>query len=351
MKKSIRISWWKHVAFWVMYWFVQSILMDENNELGFYLAKNFSMVLLQVIIVYFNLFVLIPYIYQRGRKLLYLLAVLVLIYLAYSASFHCIQYTIAKVHSVFPSILILKFPESILSFHFDFWQVFSDSVPYSLALVCSCVYYLNQTNHIAEREKSQLEIEKNKAELKFLRSQISPHFLFNSLNNLHYLIGKDRQRSEQYTLKLSEVLRYIVYSAKEEEVPLVDEIKHIESYIDLMKLSIESSEKISYINSISKSELRISPLLLLTIIENGFKHSGIRYDNSATLSIQLTLRHHKMALKMRNTISPNTSVQENKSTSLQNLRTRLKLSYPDRHAFVFNIDDHEAFTSLTIDLD
>jgi len=333
-----------------MYWLVQSILMSENDQLAFYLAKNFPMVMLQVIIVYFNLLVLIPYLYHRGRKLMYLLTALALIYLAYSASFHCIQYTLAQVHNVFPSIHTIKFPESILSFQFSFWQVFSGSVPYSLAFVSSCVYDLNQTNHIAEREKSQLELEKNKAELKFLRAQISPHFLFNSLNNLHYLIGKDQQRSEQYTLKLSEVLRYIVYSAQEEEVPLDDEVKHIESYIDLMKLSIESSEKISYTNTISTSEHRISPLILLTIVENGFKHSGIRYDNSAILSIQLTLQHHKMGLEMRNTISRNTRIQENKSTSLENLRTRLKLSYPDRHAFVFRTEDQEAFTSLSIDL-
>lgn len=350
VKNSIHISWLKHIAFWLIYWIVQSILMSENKDLSFYLAKNLPMVALQVFIVYVNLNILIPYIYSKGQTIWYILAALVLVYLTYSVSFYCIQFVLAKAHSIIPEIYALKFPDEMLRFQFDFWSVFSGSAPYSLAFVCSSANYLNKANQKREQEKSLLTLEKNQAELQFLRSQISPHFLFNSLNNLHYLIGKDQALSEQYTLKLSEVLRYIVYNSKEEKVALEDEVAHIETYIDLMQISIEDPACVNFTYHIGMNNYVISPLLLLTIVENEFKHSGIKYSNKAELSIILNLEKTLFQLEMKNSISASPIKTDNKSTSFDNLRKQLDMIYPDKHEFIFKTDTETAFTSLSIDL-
>ncbi len=345
------MSWVKHSVFWIVYWVTQSLLMSNNKDLGFYLAKNLSMVVIQIFVVYFNLFVLIPWVYRKGKVILYLVLGLILIYLSYGLSFHCIQFVLNTVHGFIPSIHALEFPDSMLSFQFDFWQLFSGSVPYSLAFVCSSAYFLTKSNAIQEKEKSWLLLEKNKTELQFLKSQISPHFLFNSLNNLHYLIGKDQELSMRYTVKLSEILRYIVYNSKEEAVLLDHELKHLDAYVELMKMSIEQAHRINFQNTIPPNKYVISPLMLLTIIENGFKHSGIKYKDSAELNISLELSGQQLVLTMRNTIEVHKSTSTGNNSSLVNLKKRLELLYRDKHDFVFEIKNEKAFTSLMIELE
>ncbi len=209
----------------------------------------------------------------------------------------------------------------------------------------------SKANSEKEKERTWLTIEKQNTELKFLKSQISPHFLFNSLNNLHYLIGKDTGLSEKYTLKLSEVLRYIVYDSKEDTVPLAEEINHIKAYIELMKISIEHPEKIIWKESSDNKVYQISPLILLSIIENGFKHSGIKYNKNAMLSIVLNVADHTLNLNMENTIGENLPFISERSNSLNNLRKRLNILYKDKHQFKLETDEKKAFTSLTINLD
>lgn len=358
MKKIKRIAiqfleeqkWIKHMIFWLAYWLFQSFLMNDENNLLFYLTKNFAMVSLQMLLVYFNLFVLIPQILLTGHRILYIFLAAIIIYLTYTISFRWIQLVLEKVHLVFPVVHAIKFPESLLNFNLDFWSVFSDSVPYSLAIACSTSYFISIINIEKEKEKAWLTIEKQNTELRLLKSQISPHFLFNSLNNLHYLIGKDRGLSEKYTLKLSEVLRYIVYESREDIVPLDAEINHVKSYVELMKISIENPDKIVWKEKIDFKSYNISPLILLSIIENGFKHSGIKHNSNAHLKIVVEVENYRLSLRMVNTIDENVSFSSEKSNSLKNLQKRLTILYKENYQFHLEIGKQKAFTTLIIKL-
>ncbi len=349
-RSFINNSWIKHSVFWLLYWIVQSLLMSTEGDFVFYLAKNFSMIFLQALLVYFNLFVLIPNFLLKQRNWTYFIIALVSVYLVYTFSFHCIQFTLKCAHQIIPSVHPLKFPDSMLRFNFSFWQVFSGSVPYSLAVACSTAYYFIKSNQEKEKEKIWLAAEKSNTELKFLKAQISPHFLFNSLNNLHYLIGKDRVLSEKYTLKLSEILRYIVYESKENKVSLASEVDHIKAYIELMKMSIEFSDNIEWQATGDFEVYEISPLILLSIIENGFKHSGIKYNKLARLMINLEVLDGILNLEMTNSVDQNLASSSFSGSSLMNLTKRLKILYPEKHDFLFEIKANQAFTTLSIEL-
>ena len=286
----------------------------------------------------------------KRKGLFYILICIALIYICYTYSFRWIEIVLAWIHQLFPNVYPLKFPSSLHQFNFIFWQVLSGSAPYSLALVCSTAFYLFNSNKQKEQEKIWLALEKNKTELQFLKSQISPHFLFNSLNNLHYLIGKDQTLSEKYTLKLSEILRYIVYEAKEDSVVLQAELNHIKAYIDLIKLSIEHPNQITFIETGQYGSFTIGPLILLSVIENGFKHSGIKYSKTAKISISIKLTSKELFLEMKNTIAQHMQQDSTKSNSLKNLQKRLELLYPNKHSFDLNINKNEAITTLSIRL-
>ncbi len=342
--------WIGHVLFWLVYWLAQSMLMSENKEIDFYLAKNLAMVSIQILLVYVNLYVLIPFLFLKNRGHFYVLICIVLIYICYTYSFRWFEIVLAWIHQLIPNVFPLKFPDVMHQFNYNFWQVFSGSVPYSLALVCSTAYHLLKSNQQKEQEKAWLALEKNTTELQFLKSQISPHFLFNSLNNLHYLIGKDQDLSKKYTLKLSEILRYIVYEAKEDTVPLKAEMNHINAYIDLIKLSIEQPDQITFIQTGNYDSSTIGPLILLSVIENGIKHSGIKYAKHAKINISIELTNQELFLEMKNTIDQHVEEASIKSDSLQNLKKRLDLLYPNKHSFDLNLEKNEAISTLHIQL-
>jgi len=206
--------------------------------------------------------------------------------------------------------------------------------------------FIENRIYIKRREK-ELRNEKNLAELQNLKSQVNPHFLFNTLNNLYFLCLKKDDVAPEMVLKLSELMRYIVSVGSREFVSLSDEIRQITNYVDLEKMRLPNPDYVKIKIEILETDKLISPLLLLPFVENAFKHSKNRITDGITILIKeedLSLHFH-----ISNYFDLNDDVSR-KGTGLENVRRRLNLVYPDLHSLTINMHDQNYSVDLKLPL-
>lgn len=181
----------------------------------------------------------------------------------------------------------------------------------------------------ALRQKEQAETEQLKTELNFLKSQISPHFLFNSLNSIYSLTQSDPQKSGEVTLKLSKLLRFLVYDTlKEKTISIEEELDFMQNYISLSRLRLTSKTKVEFQHEIEDPTFQIPPLLLLIFVENCFKH-GVTTQYENTISISLKQKDGQLLFETKNPYIPKKSKQaaEDGNVGLVNVKRRLDLNY------------------------
>ena len=192
----------------------------------------------------------------------------------------------------------------------------------------TAVYVISANVKNREHRKS-LENEKLNAELAFLRSQINPHFLFNSLNSIYSLAYQKSDKAPEAILKLSEIMRYMLDESNEETVWLHEEINYLHNYIDLQKMRFQEKTYVDFQVDIDKTEHRIMPLLLISFLENAFKH-GASTDASQPIRIRIKVNNGRLHFKVENAKNQLNKDQA-KGIGLNNLQRRLQLGYPDRH--------------------
>lgn len=181
----------------------------------------------------------------------------------------------------------------------------------------------------ARREERQ---ERMQSELSFLRSQISPHFIFNILNSIVYLIRSKSPLAEPVTIKLSELMRYMLYESNDAQIPLEKEVSYLENYVELQKIRFEEDVEIRlHIEGEAAGQL-IEPMLMIPFVENAFKH-GVGLVASPVIDIDLKFNEKEMTFRVRNKITPDTQADKDNSSGigLQNVRRRLELLYPAAH--------------------
>lgn len=181
----------------------------------------------------------------------------------------------------------------------------------------------------ARREEQQ---ERMQSELSFLRSQISPHFIFNILNSIVYLIRSKSDLAEPVTIKLSEMMRYMLYESTDTQIALEREVNYLKNYIELQKIRFEEDVDIRVnIKGEAGSQL-IEPMLMIPFVENAFKH-GVGLIPEPVIIIDLNIGEKELTFTVRNKVSP--AMEEDKDNSsgigLQNVRRRLELLYPETH--------------------
>jgi len=184
---------------------------------------------------------------------------------------------------------------------------------------------------IAKRQK-ELEKEKLNSELAFLKNQISPHFFFNTLNNIYSLIDINKEDSQNAVLKLSKMMRYLLYESEQGETRLSDEIDFMNNYIDLMRLRVSEKVRLSVSFPENHENIAIPPLLFISVIENAFKH-GISYREKSFISITMEMTGNMINFICENSIVTKTENDNsvNAGIGLENLRKRLALLFPSRH--------------------
>lgn len=216
----------------------------------------------------------------------------------------------------------------------------------TLYLVLGSLIYLSFNRF--ELKKNELKLIKysNEAQLNAMKSQINPHFLFNSLNNIFGLISIDSQKAKPYVLKLSDSLRYMLYETETELVSIEKELEYMKNYIELEKLRFEKESQIIYSIQTDRSNYQITPLLLITIIENCFKHAD---KEQPSIDISILAENQILTLKTRNRIKEKNT--DKQGLGLKNLRQRLSLIYAGNHKFEIETKDEFFNSFLEINLE
>jgi len=174
-----------------------------------------------------------------------------------------------------------------------------------------------------------LKAEKSKSELSLLRTQINPHFFFNTLNNLYALTIKNSKEAPDVILKLSDMMRYTIYEGEKETVKLSDEIDYLNNYIELHKIRYKKNVEIAFKHEIDGS-LSITPLLYIILLENAVKHGIETLTENAYIHINLHEDNDFIHFEIENNFDPK-EISETKGIGLTNLKRRLALIYPKKH--------------------
>ena len=210
------------------------------------------------------------------------------------------------------------------------------------ALLLMFRFYKNQQKYL------KLNEQKKTAELTALKHQLNPHFLFNTLNNLYALAIKKSDQTPDVIEKLSEILDYMLYRTSDTFVSLQKEIELIENYLSLEKIRYGKRVDISFKKDI-ESDVKIAPLLLLTFIENAFKHGVTQELDKAKILIRITTKNNRVLFNIKN--SKPKSVSENKDEpciGLDNVKKQLELLYPNQYELI--VDDSNDFYAVTLNL-
>jgi two-component sensor histidine kinase len=197
----------------------------------------------------------------------------------------------------------------------------------------------------AENEKVRLERENMATQLVLLRNQVSPHFLMNTLNNIHSLVDINSCEAKEAIIKLSKMMRYLLYETETEKTSLIREVEFLESYINLMKLRFNEKVRINLNLPASLPDKTIPPFMFTSLVENAFKH-GISYMDESFISIDMTISEGQLHLVVKNSKADQNQIKEYSGIGIGNTRKRLELLFGNN----YNLDITDNKDLFTVNL-
>lgn len=217
-----------------------------------------------------------------------------------------------------------------------------------LVVVVSVAIKMTGKWYEVRQRVQELEKINAQAELQQLKTQLNPHFLFNSLNNIYALIAFDADKAQISLHSLCDMLRYQLYEANRETIPLDKEIDFVRSYCDLMRLRLPAHVALSVDMPTNTTGINLAPLLFVSIVENAFKH-GVSQSAKSYISIKIVVENDHLICLVKNSYYPKTDRDRSGSgIGLENLRRRLELLYPETHSFRAEKTGDEFVAQLTI---
>jgi LytS/YehU family sensor histidine kinase len=309
----MRIRILLHISFWAFFTF---LFYQQNPEAGLLdYFKWLSVLGISAAVVYVNLYILFPKYFFKKKYLIYSLILTLILTIG--------AFILRVIFPVENSTFAAPILQNIINLFFF------------VVITSSFKFYREYT-----RKQELLILAENeqlKTELSLLKSQVNPHFLFNTLNNLYGLIIQNQNtEASEITLKLSDLMRYILKSSKDVNVSLRDEIKFIEDYLAIEKIRLAKNVQIKFEFSGLEKDILIAPLLFIPLIENVFKHGmqNIAEENFAHLF--LSKQGNEVFFEVHNSIGRSINKQIISGTGLNNLRKRLQLIYPHKHQLEIN---------------
>lgn len=247
---------------------------------------------------------------------------------------------------IYAPLLLYFFYLRLLSGNLDAYLKIKENFPIYIFFVPIPLFFLVW---VFEQWKwlQNLKNEKAKTELSLLRTQINPHFFFNTLNNLYALTIKNSKQAPDVILKLSDMMRYTIYEGEKETVKLLDEIEYLNNYIELHKIRYKKSVEISFNYKDVNHHLTIAPLLYIMLLENSFKHGIDTLTENAFININLYDTNDAIFFVIENNFDPN-EINKTKGIGLENLKKRLSLLYNNKHELTIDISNNVYKTTLKI---
>lgn len=337
-----------HLLFWILlfagwFYFRYQDFDSVNKALLITSIKVVDLALM----VYIANYILIPALLYKKRYVSFC----IFFFLMISASSLFKIYLLG--HIIYPSGTFVLFGENFKG------RVYDNVIPHFLLVSTGAAFKLLIDYAKAQRRLGEMAKEKAEAELIFLKSQMNPHFLFNSLNSVYFLIDKNNAEARQALHKFSDMLRYQLYEIKDEKVPIEKEISYLKDYIDVQRLRRENSS-IQFNIDTGMKDFFIEPLLLIPFIENSFKHlshfSNARLNGKAgqgkpnEINMELSKQNGEMIFTIKNTTEgkQENAVKQEGGIGLANVKRRLELLYPQKHQLT--IKNQEGYFEIQLKL-
>ena len=348
-----------HAAGWLFFlclpWIFLVRAFHAKNYLSFLFSSPFWLFAsVYFVVFYFTSYFLIPRLYFKRKYTLYLFSILLLfIAVFYLSPFDRlmretrrfqVQQMGVKDHQGRNSANAFRYPNrpfegiDIVSIY-----LFLSIVAFSMAM------QVMKRWRLTEKRAVLAEADKANAELSFLKAQINPHFLFNTLNNIYTLAVTRNENTPECIMKLSNIMRYITDDAGKDFVQVEDEIKFITDYVDLQKLRLGKKAQLTYSVSGELKNKAIAPLLLISFIENVFEH-GVSKHEYSPIVIQIHASDEAISFQSENKIFKKNKRIERTSIGVANSMQRLKYLYPDKHALKINAENGQYDVSLVLQL-
>lgn len=326
---------WFHLLFWVVYFVVAFSIFVVFLDIEYAVIRVLVTGISHAFLAYTVLLLLIPKLFMKGRYIMHYALIGVLIALISVGRVYVDSFLNG------PAGVI---PIEIFSLLHYAGKALSGLIVVGICHSLKFIEYSWQQQRIhQEAEKSKLE-----AELKLLKAQVNPHFLFNTLNNIYSLAYTNNKDSASMILKLSELMRYMIYESDEKWVALEKEVSYLTNYIELQKLKKSKKQNITFEVTGNIQNMKVAPMLFIPFFENGFKHGDID-SKDGYLECTLYSGNESLDFYLKNSV-PAVVAKKDKmgGIGLENIRRRLELLYPDRYQLEINGNDNYFEVTLKI---
>jgi len=343
MRLALHIIAWAIIFVFPLYWISQQ---SDKSDLHF--GRFYTQSVAYLTLFYLSFFWLVPKFWLAGKKLLYLLlsgVVMTALFLTLNTvdskflpppDFHKQEQPGEKKEGP---------PEGFKK------RFFRTNFLFTSVLICGFCVGLRVSERLTENEEKRKELEKEKlnSELAFLKNQISPHFFFNTLNNIYSQIAINQTDAQDSVLKLSKLMRYLLYESENGLTTLGRDISFMNNYIDLMRLRVSDKVSLDVVFPQDHADLEIPPLIFITFIENAFKH-GVTYQSASFIRIALKVEESKLIFHCENSLNRQSAEgpKVDSGIGLDNVTKRLQLLYPNRHELKIDSDENRFIVNLTI---
>ncbi len=335
----VRITFPRRYIFHVLFWLMYSVfmLLDMQSYIKhkgwlFSVEPLLTHLALLGLLVYGHTLVLIPFLLERKRIFLYTCATIALI----------VSYTLLRSwgQKYWDAVV---WPEEVMTLKYYFAWNFFYGVWF--ILISSMLLYTQKWSEQRQQVKN-IQINQLQTELKYLRAQVNPHFLFNGLNTIYGHIDISNQQARDIMVQFSDLLRYNLYEADVDLVELEQETKYLQNYVALQRARSNENMQIGLHISVQNPSIKIAPLIFMAFVENAFKYSTRDDNSNNNIDIYLTQVGDKIVFKCTNPYEENAQIKG--GIGLNNAMRRLELLYKDRYTLNIKKEQHIYTVELTL---
>lgn len=330
-----------HVSIWTVFAFFN--LMQPRLDSNFVTKGILILLIGKIAVFYINYSYLVPQFLLKKRVWLYVVLTLILVVIS-TLLFKEFGPEFEPRHNISLPPLPKNKPEFL--FHIKLIGPFIFNILLVVTGIALRVYPEWNRN---ERHKKEIEVQKSVTELSFLKNQLNPHFLFNSLNSIYSLTTKKSNDAPEAVITLSELMRYMLYETDNDFVLLKNELEYIQNYLKLQRLRIANNENVTINVHGTISNQKIRPLLLISFIENAFKY-GTDFKGNTEIKIEINVKENEVEFTCINLIGKRKNDTDSSGIGLQNTKERLELLYPNKHELVVEEKDNRFIVKLTLKL-
>jgi hypothetical protein len=339
-----------HILIWIAVFLFPLLFFHRPGQQSLGIS-DFFLWALMIVYFYTNYYILVPKLLTRNKFSWYTIALLILLAIAF--------FWLRKMMLIYDSqgemenLLRRHTPEKAQEILHNIARNRGMGAVFFSFLVLAVSTSIKVTGdwYKTDKKRKEAENEKLSAELNLLKSQINPHFFFNTLNNIYSLAIQKSEKTPEAIVKLSELMRHIIYDTDKDKVPLNKEIDYIRNYIELEKLRLRDNSDIRFIVDGNPEEKLIEPLLLLPFIENAFKH-GTGHHQAYPISIRISIQDSRLNLLVENPISVSSDIPEGKKQGIGriNAERRLQLLYNNNYKLETTVTNAIFRVDLTLNL-